>query len=141
MIGVHVGVDFEDETGKLLFVRLHEAFVRLAGKRAGSDLDETVQHLADTEVVESRSEEHGGHLPAKVCRAIDGGVYFPNEFEVFPQLVGRTFSDMLVEFAGVDIVDLDAILNGLHACRVEAKILAMYIVNTLELVAVTDGPA
>lgn len=48
---------------------------------------------------------------------------------------------MLVEFAGVDVVDLDAILDGLYACRVEAKVLAVYVVNTLELVAVTDRPA
>ena len=50
-------------------------------------------------------------------------------------------ADMLVEFAGVDVVDLDAILDGLYACRVEAKVLAVYVVNTLELVAVTDRPA
>ena len=141
VVGVHVGVNLEDETGEFLLVRLHEALVRLAGERAGSDLDETVQHLADTEVVQCRSEEHGGHLPVEVRRAVYGGVYFPNEFEVFPQFVGRALADMLVEFAGVDVVDLDAILDGLHACRVEAKILAVYVVNALELVAVTDGPA
>lgn len=93
-------------------VRLHETLVRLAGKRAGSDFDETIQHLADTEVVQRRSEEHGSHLPVEVRRAVDGGVYFPNEFEVFPQLVGRAFTNMLVEFAGIDVVDLNAILNG-----------------------------
>ena len=47
---------------------------------------------------------------------------------------------MLVEFAGVDVVDLDAVLDGLYACRVEAKVLAVYVVDALELVAVTDGP-
>ena len=141
VVGVHVGVDLEDKTGEFLLVRLHETLVRLAGKRAGSDFDETIQHLADTEVVQCRSEEHGGQLPVKVCLPVDGGVHFPNEFEVFPQLVGRAFTNMLVEFAGIDVVDLNAILNGLHACRVEAKVLAVYVVNTLELVTVTDGPA
>ena len=48
---------------------------------------------------------------------------------------------MLVEFAGIDVVDLDAILNGLHACRSRGKDFAVYVVNALELVAVTDGPA
>ena len=134
-------MNLEDETGEFLLVRLHETLVRLAGKRAGSDFDETIQHLADTEVVQCRSEEHGGQLPVKVCLPVDGGVHFPNEFEVFPQLVGRAFTNMLVEFAGIDVVDLNAILNGLHACRVEAKVLAVYVVNTLELVTVTDGPA
>ena len=80
-------------------------------------------------------------MPVKVRLPVDGGVHFPNEFEVFSQLVGRALADMLVEFAGVDVVDLDAILDGLYACRVEAKVLAVYVVNTLELVAVTDRPA
>ena len=60
VVGVHVGVNLEDETGEFLLVRLHETLVRLAGERAGSDLDETIQHLADTEVVQRRPEEHGG---------------------------------------------------------------------------------
>ena len=74
VVGVHVGVDLEDKTGEFLLVRLHEALVRLAGKRAGSDLDETVQHLADTEVVQCRSEEHGATCPSRYAARSMAGI-------------------------------------------------------------------
>lgn len=105
VVGVHVGVNLEDETGEFLLVRLYEALVRLAGERAGSDLDETVQHLADTEVVKCRSEEHGGHLPVEVRRAVYGGVYFPNEFEVFPQF-GRAERSPICSSSSPELMSL-----------------------------------
>ena len=62
VIGVHIGVDLEDETRKLLFRRLDAAFHCIATDGRRRNLDEAVQQFLHAEIVQSRAEKHGADV-------------------------------------------------------------------------------
>ena len=58
MSRVHVRLDLEDETGELVFSRLHHALLGCARQRRRCVLHEVVQQLLDAEIAQRGAEEH-----------------------------------------------------------------------------------
>ena len=59
VVGIHVGVDLEDEAREGRLVGGHLALLGTDGARRRGDLDEAVQQLLHPKVIECRAEEDG----------------------------------------------------------------------------------
>ena len=66
MVGVHVGVNLENEARKLLLRRLDAAFHRVTTDRRRRNLYEAVQQLLHTEVIQGRAKENGADITVQI---------------------------------------------------------------------------
>ena len=74
VVGIHVGMYLEHEACELVFLRVNVAFLGMAWLRFRSDLEEAVQELPDTEVVEGGAEEDWRDVAAAVQVDVKLGV-------------------------------------------------------------------
>ena len=140
MVGVHVRVDLEHKAREFLLLGTHFALFGEDGARSRSDLDEAVEKLLDTEGVESRTEEDRGNLTGKIFLFVKFGIDTLDQFYVFTELVGVSLPDSLINQRRGDIVDLDALADGLFRGGEEVESLFVDIVDTFELGAHVDRP-
>ena len=141
VVGVHVGVNLEDETGEVLLLGTHQPLHGLDGAGRGGNLHEAVEQLLDTEHVEGRAEEDGRRAGGQVVVDVELGVYPLDELEVGPQLLGILLADVGFEFGAVHVVELDALGHHLLVGGEEVEVLLVDVVDALELLADVDGPA
>ena len=59
---VHIGLDLEDKSGKLVFYGIDRSLVRHAGRRRGRHLQEMLKEDLNAEVVESGAEKYRRQL-------------------------------------------------------------------------------
>ena len=97
MVGVDVGCNLEDEARELRLFRVYHALLGLCGAWRRSYLDEAVEQLLHTEVVESRTEEYRCHLSRAVCLYVELRVYAVDEFEVVAQLLRILLADLCIK--------------------------------------------
>ena len=139
VVGVDVGRNLEDEAGELGLVGLHVALLGLDGTGAGGYLDEAIQKLLDTEVVQRRTEEHGSHLGLEVVVDIELGIDALDEFQLATQAIGQVGTDTLVQFLGVDVYG-HLLRHHLFGGLEEVEVLLVDVVDALEADAALDGP-
>jgi len=82
VIGVHVRVNLEDEAAELLLVRVYRTLDGLHGTRRRGDLDEAVQQLLYTEVVQRGAEKDRRQPAREVLLTIECGVHSGNQLQV-----------------------------------------------------------
>ena len=98
VVGVHVGVDLEDEAGHFRLRRLHlPGFGRRRARRRG-DAHEAFEQFAHAEIVHRRAEEHRGQFAPQVGVAVELVVDALDQFHVGTQLGGELLADVAFEF-------------------------------------------
>ncbi len=55
---IHIGLNFENEAGKILLFRMDLAADRLARPWWRSHLDKTIKHFSNTEIINGAAEKH-----------------------------------------------------------------------------------
>ena len=139
VVRVDVCRDLEDEPRELRLIGLHDALFSLRWLRVGSNLNEAVEELLYTEVVEGRTEEYGCNLCFAVVLDIERWVHAVDEFEVIAQMLGEVFTDVLLEIRRL-YVDLYFLrLTLLVGCE-EVEVVLKDVVHALELHALSDRP-
>ena len=140
VVGVHVGVDLEDEARHLLLGRLHAPRLGLRGARRGGDVDETFEQLAHAEIVDRRAEEDRRQIARQIGVAVEGIVDALDQFRILAQLAGIALAHMRVELRCSQIADFD----GRRRSRLplvggeERQTVRIDVVNALERRAVGD---
>ena len=140
VVGVHVGVDLEDEARHLLLGRLHAPRLGLRGARRGGDVDETFEQLAHAEIVDRRTEEDRRQIARQIGVAVEGIVDALDQFRILAQLAGIALAHMRVELRCSQIADFD----GRRRSRLplvggeERQTVRIDVVNALERRAVGD---
>ena len=137
VVGVHVGVDLEDEACHFRLGRLYDPGFGRCGARRGGDADETLQELLHAEIIDRRTEEDRGQFGPQVSLAVESVVHALDQFGVFAQLVGVAFGDVFVQFGRCEVVDLYGRGVGRlpFVARKECEVLLVDVVNALEGVA------
>ncbi len=134
VVGVHVGVDLEDEARHLRLPGLHGT--RLGGRRTrrGSDAHEALQELAHAEVIDRRPEEDGSQLAAQVGVAVEGVVDPLHQFDVRTQLRRIALAHMLRQLGRREVGDLHrgGIGRQLLVGGEEREVLLVEVVHALE---------
>ena len=83
VVGVDVGCDFKDESGKLFFLGFDHTLYCLRGAGRWRNFDKAVEQLLHTEVVERRAEEYGSDIGRTLAVDVKIWVNPFDEFEVF----------------------------------------------------------
>ena len=139
VVGVDIGCYLEDKASELRFVGLHHALLGLGGSRTRCYLHEAVEQLLHTEVVECRTEEHGGNLGTAIFIHIKLRIHSIHEFQVLAQFGGIRLTHGLVELIAGD-VHLHLFRHPLFVGSEEIELLFIYVIHTLELHALVDRP-
>ena len=138
--GVHVGLDFEDETGEFVFAGGDGSGGGGIVFGGGGIGDECVHEMADAEVVEGGSEEDGGLLPGQVGVFAEGMAGAAHEFDLFAQGIGHA-AQRLIQFRVVKARQDGAFPGlGLLVGPIEGDGVLIEVVDALELVAHANGP-
>jgi hypothetical protein len=82
MRGIHVGLDLENDTGKILAMRIDLALHRHPRLRRRRDVHKRIQHFAHAEVVDCRAEEHRCLPACQELVAREGGRGRANQVDV-----------------------------------------------------------
>ena len=140
VVGVHVGVDLEDEAGHLRLPGLHRPGLGRGRTRRGGDAHEAVQQFADAEVVDRRAEEDRGQFAAQVGFAVELVVDALDQLDVLPQQVGEFFADVTVQLLRREVRDFGRRCVGRQFLvrRKEREVLFVEVVDALERGAVRD---
>src|SRR5690554_5165853 len=96
VIGIHVRVYLEHETGEILLVGIYLSLDRLDGTRRRGDLHETVQQFLYPKVVQGRTEEYRGKVTGKVCFTVELRVHLRDQLQIVTQLVRQGCTKVLV---------------------------------------------
>ena len=139
MVGVDVGSNLEDEARELRLFGVYHAFLCLCGAWRRSYLDEAVEQLLHTEVVESRTKEYWCHLCRAVCLYVELRIYAVDEFKVVAQLLRILLANLCVEFWRV-YIDLHLLRHALLVGLEEVELLLEDVVHALELGTDIDRP-
>ena len=139
MVGVHIRMNFEYESGESLFVRFDAALLCGNGQRRRRNFDETVEQLLDTERVECAAEKHRRHIGCQIIFDVERIVNAIDEFEVVAQFAGVVVADHLVELRAVQI-DGHRFADALFVGRVKVEFLLIDVVHTFEFLSHVDRP-
>src|SRR5207342_1667582 len=58
MIGIHIGLDLEDESGHRVFMGIHDARIGSLGAWRRSERRERIEKILHAKVLQRRAEEH-----------------------------------------------------------------------------------
>ena len=115
MVFVHVRLDFEDESRKLVAHRV-DRIAREAvgvGKRRGGKTQELFQEWFDAEVGECAAEEHGGELAGAHCIEVEFVTCAVEELDVVDEVRVVRFPDKVGKFSVAELgLDLRNFLGG-----------------------------
>ena len=139
VVGVHIRMNFEYESGEGLFVRLDAALLRGNGQWRRSNLDETIEQLFDTERVECAAKKHRSHIGRQIIFDVERIVNAFDEFEVVAQFAGVVFAHHLVELRAVQI-DGHRLADALFVGRVEVQFFLINVVHAFEFLSHVDRP-
>ena len=140
VVGVHIGVNLEHETGESLLLRSDRSFHGFDGSRSRSYLHEAVEQFLDTEGVESRTEENRSRFGVQIILHTELRIDPLDEFEVFTQLGSIGLAYTGVDFGRVDVVDFDTFGDALFVGLEQVESVLVNIVNALELGTDIDRP-
>ncbi len=140
VVGVHVGVDLEDEASELLLGRLDAAFHRVATNGRRGNLDETVQQFLHAKIVQGRAEEHRADVAFQIGFAGEVVIHTLHEFGLIAQSLG-ILANHLVQLGVVEVVESDAFGDVLLVGIEEIQALVVDAIHALELRSTVDGPA
>ena len=142
---VHVGLNLEDKAAELVAARLYQLAAHgvLAGQRGGGQAQELFQERLNTEVRQSRAEEHGGQLA--VLHGVEVELFrrAVQQLNVLGQLLMVGSANQVVQ-AGVAQLGLD-LVHHLHTVGTAVALkgqhsLGVAVVDALEVLAAADGP-
>ena len=139
VVGIDIGGNLKDKAGKLLLLRLHLALLSLRGLRTWGNLDEAVQQLLYTEVVQCRTKEYGSNLGRTVGLYLKLRIDTIYQFQVFAQLARVLLTNALVQLSGVEL-HADLLGHALLIGGKQVELLLIDIIYALELSALIDGP-
>src|SRR5690606_36724249 len=141
MVRIHVCVDLEYKTRKLLFLRHHLTDISLAALGSRSDLDKSIQHLIDAEVIYRRAEEYGSDLSVQIFIHIKIRVHSFDQIHIFTELLDIARSDQAVELRIVQVFKFLSVIAELSLRRCE-KIESFFveIIDPLESFTHADWP-
>ena len=112
VLGVHVGLDLEDEAGELGFVGLTGRFA--AGRARGRrEFDHGIEQGLDTKVVNRRTEEDRRLLARQVGPGVEGVGGAAHQFDVGAQFLGLGADQLIEARVGEALDDLGSPLLGL----------------------------
>ena len=109
VVGVHIGVNLENEAGESFLLWLHSALLSLCWARRWRDAHEAVEQLLHTEGVECRTEEYRCNLSAQVVGFAKFGINALDQLQVVAQLLGIGFAHCSIDSRVVDVVDFHAL--------------------------------
>ena len=138
---VHIGLDFENKSRKILFHRIDDAHICLSRQRRISHLQEMFQESLHTEVGQSRSEKYGRQLTfadsflVKLCA---GTVQqFDFLFQLFLLILVHYIQKMRI--VKIDLF-LQTFLRTLHGIGESQYFSGISVIDTAEFLTGTDGP-
>ncbi len=137
---VHVRLNLEHKTGEGRFGRLHVTLVAGARLRARCPVDDSVQHLINTEVTQCGTKEYRCHL------ALDEGVLIKlvagalHQFQLFNEVVVQV-AQVRASFVGVQAVD-DLLLGALVAVarHIDDDLVFSQVIHALEVAVAANRP-
>ncbi len=135
MLGVHVGLDLEHETGEFFFIRLHGTFHLVGGRGSGAannrhawlrwrrEIDHGVKQGLHAEVIHRRAKENR-RLPARqIGCAVEGVRCAAHEFDFAAHLCHLVWN----QFIQARVVQsLDDFRRAFSACGSKKAMLSLY---------------
>ena len=143
VVRVHVRLNFEDEAGEVVRVRIDSALVSFAAGWAWRDLQEALEERFDTEVRDGGTEVDGRELAAEDFLLVIGVSCNIQQLDfclkVGESRVADGFSHFIViGLGGLDLHHTGSVVAG---GRVEEEYLVLFAaVNALEVAVGSDGP-
>ena len=139
MLGIHVGLDLEDEASERRFGRLHQAFTAVAFLRRRRPVKQRLQDFLDTEVIDPRAEEDRRLLAGKEINEVEGAARTADQVNVVAQFADFK-RELLIENGVVDTVDLLGDSAPLFAGREAQQAVAAEVIDAAEGLAHADRP-
>ena len=142
MLGIHIRLDFENETGKRGVLRAAAAFLRRSFLRRRGKLQKFFQKRLDAEICHGRAEEHRREFPSGDFLRIERIARFVQEFQIVQKRLAFFFREargnrVVGEFPGNDIQFLRAVRR---VADEEMARLRLAVVNAGVIAVDADGP-
>src|SRR4029078_6811858 len=99
MLGIHVRLDLEKESGKIRICRLDHAERRVTRKRRRRELEEFLEKRLETEVGQRASEEYRRQVSGKQLVMIEWMPCFFQQRDVVLRLVMSIAAEQLAQLA------------------------------------------
>lgn len=136
---IHVGLNFKDEAGELLFLRFYFAGVGFARHRLRGPLHQTVEHMVNAEVTECGTEEDRGNFTAQEQLSVELVGRAFNQLQLIAQLGGQLFTDSGVQLRVVQTFHNADFLNGVALTGlVQVGFVFIEVVNPFEQLAAAN---
>ena len=139
VVGVDVGRDFEDEARELWLVGRHVALLGLDGTRIGRNLNEAIEQLLHTKIVEGGTEEDGCHASVEVVGNAEIVVNSTDEVKVVAQFLCIALAHVGFELAAVEI-DAHFLRHALLVGLIEVEAVFVDVIHALETLPLIDRP-
>src|SRR5574344_169812 len=140
VVRVDVGGYLKDESGELVLGRFDHSLFSLRRTGTGRYLDETVEELLNTEVVECTSKEDGSDIGIKIIGNFEVGIDTVDQFQVVTQLLCIELTDIGFKVVTVDI-DFYFLCLLLLVGGEEVELLFIDVIDAFELRTLVDWPA
>ena len=139
---VHVGLNFEYECGKMFVKRIDDIVVGYSGQGRHGHFKEAFKERLNTEVVESRAEEHGAEAATADFLNIKVVACTVQKLYIIGKRLSEPVADKLVQLFGLIQLALDSLNPALATVElIEGQNMPFLPVeNALELTAAADGP-
>ena len=139
VVGVDVGSNLEDETGKLRLFRIYHSLFRLCRTWRRCYLDEAVEQFLYAEVIQSGTKEDRCQDAFAIAVNIEGVVDALNHFKVVTQMCSIIFSHLRIEVGRTDIHTY-LFRYALLIRSEEVELVFINIIDALELHTLVDRP-
>src|SRR6187549_1946100 len=103
MLGVHVCVNFENKSAKLIFFRFDDTNCCLPRNRCWRNSDKRIQQFLDTEIIYGAPKKYRRHLAVQVVFNIKIRIDSFNQFYICPKLSGVILTDVFLQYLAMNV--------------------------------------
>jgi hypothetical protein len=142
VVGVHVGLHFENKAGDFAFGRFHHALVGFLRARRGRVFGEAKQQFAHAEIIDRAAEVNRRHMACAVAFGVKGRAKAAHHLDLLAQFLRDVRAEQLIQLRIVEAVAGDAFGQQIALGLVHQDEAVTYeVIASLEIAPHADGPA
>ena len=107
----------------------------------GCDTNESIEHFLHTKIIHGTAEKYGCHFSCEIIIYRQLSMHAFDQFCIFTQMCGITFSYFCIKDNIIQIIDSDRIFFfRFGACRKQTQTFIIEIINAFKIFTAVDGP-
>ena len=141
VVRIHIGMDLEHEAGEVILIGIHLTLQGLHRTGRGSDVDEAIEQLLHSKVVQCRAKEDRGNISSQIGIHVERRIYTLDHLHILTQLGRLRRVDVVFQLRAIDVFELHVLRHILLARRIEIQLLLIDVIDATETLPHVDRPA